>query len=43
MKLLKLIRLLRRACPRCFGTGQIEIQGGDQKDCPICKGKGMLE
>jgi len=43
MKLIRLINnSLRKACGRCFGTGQIELPGSDQKDCPVCKGKGML-
>lgn len=31
----------RTICPRCHGSGTIEL-GDDTKSCPVCKGKGTL-
>ena len=41
-KLMNLIRTFRQACPRCHGMGNIEMPDGSVKDCPVCKGKGMV-
>lgn len=38
----KLIRKFLRACWRCHGMGVIELPNGETKDCPVCKGKGMV-
>jgi len=38
----KFMGLFRQACPRCHGMGNIEMPDGSVKDCPVCKGKGMV-
>jgi DnaJ-class molecular chaperone len=37
-----LIKTFLRSCPRCFGTGTLELPNGSMQDCPVCKGKGMI-
>jgi len=42
-KLINLVRTYLKSCPRCFGTGQIDLPNGSSMDCPVCKGKGLIK
>lgn len=32
-----------RPCQRCHGMGVIEKPNGDTIECPVCKGKGLIQ
>jgi DnaJ-class molecular chaperone len=42
MKLWRKFTQYLTTCRTCHGLGFIEAQGGETKECPVCKGKGFI-